>query len=84
VRIQRITDQKRRYMRLAELGQGPHKSGGVAAKLGRWTSKVSMMRQRFIDKGLVYATQDYAHVDFTARRFDELVRRHMAYGAPSR
>ena len=57
VRIQRATDHERRYMRaMAELGSGPYRSGDVAAKLGRKTSEVSMLRQRIIDKGLVYGT----------------------------
>jgi hypothetical protein len=56
----------------------------VATKLGRRTSEVSMTRQNLIDKGLVYATEDYGHVDFTVPRFDEFMRRHMRYGAPSR
>jgi hypothetical protein len=34
VRIQRVTDRERRYMRaMAELGEGPYRSGDVAAKL---------------------------------------------------
>jgi hypothetical protein len=84
VRIQRATHEERRYMRaMAELGEGPYRSGDVAAKLGRITPEVSMTRQRLIDKGLAYATEDYGHVDFTVPRFDEFMRRHMAYGAPS-
>jgi hypothetical protein len=40
VRIQRATDQERRYMRaMAELGSGPYRSGDVASKLGRKTSE---------------------------------------------
>ena len=85
VRIQRVSNQERRYMRaMAELGAGPYRSGDVAATLGRRTSEVSMMRQRLIDKGLVYATEDYGHVDFTVPRFDEFMRRNMPWGAPGR
>lgn len=84
VRIQRATREERRYMRaMAELGEGPYRSGDVAAKLGRRTPEVSMTRQHLIDKGLAYATEDYGHVDFTVPRFDEFMRRHMAYRAPS-
>lgn len=83
VRIQRATDQERGYMRaMAELGSGPYKSGDVAAKLGRKTSEVSMIRQRLLDKGLVYATEDYGYVDFTVPRFGEFMARHMPYRAP--
>jgi hypothetical protein len=85
VRTQRATAQERRYMRaMAELGEGPYRSGLVAGKLARKTSEVSMTRQRLIDKGLVYATEDYGHIDFTIPRFDEFMRRHMIYRAPAR
>jgi hypothetical protein len=83
VRIQRASDQERRYMRaMAELGAGPYKSGDVASKLARKTSEVSMIRQRLLDKGLVYATEDYGHVDFTVPRFGEFMERYMPYRAP--
>jgi AAA ATPase domain len=85
VRIQRATDQERRYMRaMAELGDGPYKSGAVAAKLARKTPAVSMIRQRLLDKGLIYATEDYGHVDFTVPRFADFMLRHMPYRAPRR
>jgi AAA ATPase domain len=84
VRIQRATREERRYMRaMAELGEGPYRSGQVAAKLGRSTTEVSMTRQHLIDKGLAYATEDYGYVDFTVPRFDEFMRRYMPYRAPS-
>lgn len=85
VRIQRATAEERRYMRaMAELGNGPYRSGLVAGKLGRKTSEVSMSRQHLIDKGLIYATEDYGHIDFTVPRFDEFMRRHMPYRAPAK
>lgn len=83
VRVQRATDQERRYMRaMAELGEGPYKSGDVARKLGRTTTEVSMVRQRLLDKGLVYATEDYGHVDFTVPRFGEFMSRYMPNRPP--
>lgn len=83
VRVQRATDQERRYMRaMAELGAGPYKSGAVAAKLGKTTAAISMVRQRLLDKGLVYATEDYGYVDFTVPRFAEFMGRYMPYRAP--
>jgi len=62
---------------MADLGAGPYKSGDVAAKLGRRTSELSMVRQRLLDKGFVYATEDYGHVDFTVPRFGEFMTRYM-------
>lgn len=83
VRVQRATDQERRYMRaMAELGPGPYRSGDIATRLGRKTSEVSMIRQRLLDKGLMYATEDYGHVDFTVPRFGEFMARYMPYRAP--
>jgi hypothetical protein len=83
VRIQRATEQERRYMRaMAELGEGPYKSGAVAAKLGRKTTEVSVIRQRLLDKGLIYATEDYGYIDFTVPRFHEFMIRYMPYRPP--
>ena len=43
-----------------------------------------MVRQRLLDKGLIYATEDYGYVDFTVRRFAEFIARHAPTGpAPS-
>jgi hypothetical protein len=79
VRIQRATNEERRYLRaMAELGDGPCRSGEVAAMLGRKTPAVSMTRARLIEKGLVYATQDYGHLDYTVPRFGEFLWRHLA------
>jgi hypothetical protein len=83
VRIRRATHEERRYLRaMAELGAGPYRSGAVAAKLGRKTSEVSLIRQRLLDKGLVYTTEDYGYVDFTVPRFAEFMARQMPYRAP--
>jgi hypothetical protein len=83
VRIQRATDQERRYMRaMAELGPGPYRSGDVARMLGRKTTAVSTIRQKLIDKGLIYATEDFGHVDFTVPLFNEYMARHMPYRPP--
>jgi hypothetical protein len=81
VRIQRATVEERRYLRaMAELGEGPYRSGEVATMLGRTTPAVSMTRARLIEKGLVYATEDYGHVDYTVPRFGEFLRRHLDFG----
>ena len=83
VRIQRVTDRERRYMRaMAELGEGPYRSGDVAAMLGVKTSEVSATRQRLLEKGLAYATEIYGYIDFTIPRFDEFMRRYMSHSAP--
>ena len=69
---------------MAELGPGPYRSGNVARMAGTSTSALSQIRQRLIDKGLVYATEDYGHVEFTIPRFDEFMRRHRVDSGTSR
>jgi hypothetical protein len=84
VRIQRATQKERRYLRaMAELGSGPYKVGAVAKAMGSTTTALSTIRQKLLDRGLIYATEDYGHIDFTVPRFDEFMRRHMTYRRPS-
>jgi hypothetical protein len=84
VRIQRATQKERRYLRaMAELGSGPYKVGAVANAMGSTTTALSTVRQKLLDRGLVYATEDYGHIDFTVPRFDEFMRRHMTYRRPA-
>lgn len=83
VRVQRATPAERRYMRaMAELGGGPYRSGAVAAKLGKSSAALSQPRDRLIAKGLIYATEDYGHIQFSVPRFDEFMRRFMSFRAP--
>jgi hypothetical protein len=78
VRIQRATEAERRYMRaMADLGSGPYRTGNVAQRLGKRTSGMSTARQRLIEKGLIYATEDYGYIDFTVPRFDDFMRRRV-------
>lgn len=85
VRVQRATANERKYMRaMAELGEGPYKSGSVARKLGQTSTAVSQSRQRLMNKGLIYATEDYGYIDFSVPRFAEYMRRHMPYQRPGR
>ena len=86
VRIQRATIKERRYLRaMAELGAGPYKVGAVANTMGTTTTALSTVRQKLLDRGLIYATEDYGYVDFTVPRFDEFMRRHIPFKpAPAR
>lgn len=85
VRVQRATANERKYMRaMAELGDGPYRSGAVARKRGQASTALSQVRQRLLDKGLIYATEDYGYIDFSVPRFAEFMRRHMPYQAPRR
>jgi hypothetical protein len=83
VRVQRASIKERRYLRaMAELGAGPYKVGAVAKAMGSTTTAMSTVRQKLLDRGLIYATEDYGHIDFTVPRFDEFMRRHMPYRQP--
>ena len=83
VRVQRATANERKYLRaMAELGDGPYRSGAVARKRGQSSTAVSQLRQRLMNKGLIYATEDYGYIDFSVPRFAEFMRRHMPYQAP--
>jgi hypothetical protein len=85
VRFQRATNNERRYMcAMAELGTGPYRSGDVARKIGKPTTALSRVRQSLLDKGVIYATEEFGYVDFSVPRFDEFMRRNMSYKAPSR
>lgn len=83
VRVQRATPAERTYMRaMAELGEGPYRSGNVAARLGKIATAVSPTRQDLVNKGLIYATEDYGYIDFSVPRFHEFMRRYMAFEEP--
>jgi hypothetical protein len=85
VRAQRATPAERRYLRaMAELGSGPYRSGAVASKLGKSSASLSQLRDRLIGKGLIYATEDFGHLDFTVPRFDEFMRRYTGFRPPAR
>lgn len=80
VRMQRATEGERRYMRaMAELGDGPYRSGQVAEKAGQSVTQASPTRQQLMTKGLIYATENFGYVDFTVPRFAEFLRRSMPY-----
>ena len=77
VRFDRLAPSERRYLRaMAELGPGPHRSGGVAQVLGRSVRAVAPTRANLIRKGMVYSP---AHGDtaFTVPLFDEYLHRVM-------
>jgi hypothetical protein len=77
VRLDRLTPVERRYLRaMAELGPGPHRSGDIAASLGREVTALAPTRSQLIAKGMVWSP---AHGDtaFTVPLFDEFLRRSM-------
>lgn len=77
VRFDRLTPLEKRYLRaMAELGPGPHRSGDIAAELGRKVTSLAPTRNQLISKGMIWSP---AHGDtaFTVPLFDEFLRRFM-------
>lgn len=82
VRFDRLTPTERDYLRaMAELGPMAHRSGDIAALLGRPVEQVAPVRARVITKGMAYAP---AHGDtaFTVPMFDQFMKRAMPVFQP--
>ncbi|MCM5553848.1 AAA family ATPase [Pleomorphomonas sp. NRK KF1] len=77
VRFDRCTPSEKRYLRaLAELGQGPQKSGAISEVLGVKVSTVAPIRAKLIQKGMIYS-QQHGDTAFTVPMFDAYMRRVM-------
>lgn len=77
VRFDRLTPSEKRYLRaMAELGEGPHRSGDIAEILGKKVSSVAPTRATLIHKGMIYSL---SHGDnaFTVPLFDGFMKRVM-------
>ena len=74
VRFDRLTPAEKRYLRaMAELGPGPHRSGDVAAALGKAVSAFAPTRSSLIGKGMVWSPS-HGDTAFTVPLFDEFMR----------
>lgn len=75
VRLDRCTPAEQRYLRaLAELGRGPHASGEVAARLKTGVTTVAPIRQKLIQKGMVFSPR-HGQTEFTVPLFDAFMKR---------
>ena len=75
VRFDRLTQAERKYLRaMAELGPGPHRSGQIAAELGRTVTSLAPMRAKLISKGMIWSP-GHGDTAFTVPRFDGFMRR---------
>lgn len=77
LRFDLLTPAEKRYMRaMAELGEGPHRSGDIANVMGRAVTSVAPVRNGLISKNLLFSP---AHGDtaFTVPLFDGFMRRIM-------
>ncbi len=77
VRLERTTPFERRYLRaMAELGSGPHRSGAIAAALGRPVQGIAPTRARLVRKGMIYSPA-HGRIAFTVPLFDQYLKRVM-------
>ena len=77
VRFDRLTEAERRYLRaMAELGAGPHRSGDIAAVLGRPVNSAGATRSQLISKGMVWSPR-HGETAFSVPLFDQFMLRTM-------
>jgi hypothetical protein len=77
VRFDRLTPAERGYLRaMAELGPGPHRSGGIADALQREVTSLGPTRSGLIAKGMIWSPS-HGDTAFTVPLFDEFMRRIM-------
>lgn len=77
VRFDRLTPAEKNYMRaMAELGPGPHRSGDIAAELGRDVTSLGPTRSQLITKGMIWSP-NHGDTAFTVPLFDEFMCRIM-------
>ena len=82
VRVDRLTQRERDYLRaMAELGPGPHRSGDIAKLLGVEVTAVGPLRNKLIEKGMIYS-QQHGETAFTVPMFDEYMLRIMPEWKP--
>jgi AAA ATPase domain len=77
VRFDRLTPAERKYLRaMAELGPGPHRSGGIAEELAREVTALGPTRNKLIAKGMIWSP-NHGDTAFTVPLFDQFMRRTM-------
>lgn len=77
VRFDRCSELEQQYLRaMAELGQGPHRTGDIANALGTTSSQVAATRSKLIKAGMIYS-QRHGETAFTVPLFDRFMLRAM-------
>lgn len=75
VRTDRLTEKELEYLRaMAQLGEGPHRSGDIAAQLKSTSRKVAPLRDRLIKKGMIFSPS-HGDTAFSVPLFDEYLRK---------
>lgn len=77
VRFDRLTPREKIYLRaMAELGEGPYRTGEIALQLKATVGKLGPLRAGLIRKGMVYSPS-HGDMAFTVPLFDQFMRRVM-------
>ena len=77
VRFDRCTPKEKKYLRaMAELGEGPHRSGDIAACLEEKVSSLAPTRSSLITKGMVWSPT-HGDTAFTVPMFAAFMQRIM-------
>jgi hypothetical protein len=77
VRFDRMTPLEKRYLRaMAELGEGPHRSGDIATVMGREVRSLAPTRGNLINKGMIWSPS-HGDTAFTVPLFDQFMKRTM-------
>lgn len=77
VRFDRLTPKEKKYLRtMAELGEGPHRSGDIAARFDAVVSSLAPTRSSLISKGMIWSP-NHGDTAFTVPMFDQFMKRIM-------
>lgn len=77
VRFDRCTPKEKKYLRaMAELGEGPHRSGDISSCLKTTVSSLAPTRSSLIAKGMVWSP-NHGDTAFTVPMFDQFMKRIM-------
>lgn len=77
VRFDRLTPKEKKYLRaMAELGEGPHRSGDIAGCFDAAVSSLAPTRSSLITKGMIWSP-NHGDTAFTVPMFDEFMKRIM-------
>lgn len=75
VRFDRLAPSEKAYLAaMAALGPGPHRSGDIAARLGKGVTAVAPVRGSLIKKGMVFSAA-HGETAFTVPLFDGFMQR---------
>lgn len=75
VRLDRLTPSEKNYLQaMAELGEGPFRSGIIADALEKDVTTLAPIRAKLIEKGMAYSPA-HGDITFTVPLFDEFIRR---------